>query len=243
MDVHPPLAKLLITLAGWLAGFNGDFDFKEIGKDYLEPGVPYVAMRLLPAIMGVLTIPTIFLTLKATGCRTSTAAFGAALLIFGQCLHDGFDSVLMNCRKWSSHTIAPYPSRLPIDHFHSIHSISVHMLHQSARARSNKSIRCNLVVLAGCYWSRSWCYSQCQMGRTVHNCLDRESNNSTTLGLDRRFQDCYYQTFHQAFARQSFLLDLYSNRFLHGFVRHPFHMSCQPRRWRRFHVIGIPSNS
>lgn len=90
MDVHPPLAKLLITLAGWLAGFNGDFDFKDIGKDYLEPGVPYVAMRLLPAIMGVLTIPTIFLTLKATGCRTSTAAFGASLLIFGKSFIDLF---------------------------------------------------------------------------------------------------------------------------------------------------------
>lgn len=82
MDVHPPLAKLLITLAGWAAGFDGSFDFKDIGKDYIEPKVPYVAMRLLPAILGVLTIPTIFLTLKATGCRTWTAGLGAALLIF-----------------------------------------------------------------------------------------------------------------------------------------------------------------
>ncbi|KAI1648828.1 glycosyltransferase family 39 protein [Daldinia loculata] len=82
MDVHPPLAKLLITLFGWLAGFNGDFDFKEIGKDYLEPGVPYVAMRLYPAICGIALIPTIFLTLKAAGCRTATAALGAAFLIF-----------------------------------------------------------------------------------------------------------------------------------------------------------------
>ncbi|KAL9036559.1 MAG: hypothetical protein Q9214_006080, partial [Letrouitia sp. 1 TL-2023] len=82
MDVHPPLAKLLLTLAGWLAGFDGDFDFKDIGKDYVEPGVPYVAMRLLPALMGVMTIPTIFLTLKATGCRTMTAAMGAGLIIF-----------------------------------------------------------------------------------------------------------------------------------------------------------------
>jgi dolichyl-phosphate-mannose-protein mannosyltransferase len=82
MDVHPPLAKLLITLAGFLAGFQGDFDFKDIGKDYLEPGVPYVAMRMLPAILGVLTIPTIFLTLKAYGCRTSTAAMGAILVTF-----------------------------------------------------------------------------------------------------------------------------------------------------------------
>lgn len=84
MDVHPPLAKLLITLAGWLAGFDGEFDFKDIGKDYLEPGVPYVAMRMLPAVLGVLTVSLMFLNLKATGCRTSTAVMGAGLVIFGR---------------------------------------------------------------------------------------------------------------------------------------------------------------
>lgn len=84
MDVHPPLAKLLITLAGWSAGFDGEFDFKDIGKDYLEPGVPYVAMRLLPALLGVLTIPAAFLTLKVKGCTTLTAAMGAALVTFGK---------------------------------------------------------------------------------------------------------------------------------------------------------------
>lgn len=90
MDVHPPLAKLLITLAGWLAGFDGEFDFKDIGKDYLEPGVPYVAMRMLPAILGVLTIPLMFLTLRASGCRTITAVLGAGVVIFGRspCLSD-----------------------------------------------------------------------------------------------------------------------------------------------------------
>ncbi|KAK3711834.1 Dolichyl-phosphate-mannose--protein mannosyltransferase 1 [Vermiconidia calcicola] len=82
MDVHPPLAKMLITLAGWLAGFDGDFDFKDIGKDYMEPGVPYVAMRLLPAICGVLAVPTMFLTLKASGCKTFTSAMGAGLVVF-----------------------------------------------------------------------------------------------------------------------------------------------------------------
>ena len=84
MDVHPPLAKLLLTLAGWLAGFDGEFDFKDIGKDYVEPGVPYVAMRMLPALMGVMTVPMIFLTLKAVGCKTMTATMGACLLIFGK---------------------------------------------------------------------------------------------------------------------------------------------------------------
>ncbi|KAL7275884.1 Dolichyl-phosphate-mannose--protein mannosyltransferase 1 [Rhizina undulata] len=86
MDVHPPLAKLLITLAGFLAGFDGSFDFKEIGKDYLESNVPYVAMRMLPAVLGVLVIPTMFLTLKAAGCSTTTAVLGAGLIIFENAL-------------------------------------------------------------------------------------------------------------------------------------------------------------
>lgn len=32
VDVHPPLAKLLITLAAFVFGFNGDFDFADIAK-------------------------------------------------------------------------------------------------------------------------------------------------------------------------------------------------------------------
>ncbi|KAG6899351.1 hypothetical protein C0993_011042 [Termitomyces sp. T159_Od127] len=32
VDVHPPLAKLLITLAAFVFGYDGQFDFKEIGK-------------------------------------------------------------------------------------------------------------------------------------------------------------------------------------------------------------------
>ena len=109
MDVHPPLAKLLLTLAGYLAGFDGEFDFKDIGKDYLEPGVPYVAMRLLPAIMGVMTVPTIFLTLKATGCRTMTATLGAGMIIFGMALqctrHQAADDIY---REWATYSISPY---------------------------------------------------------------------------------------------------------------------------------------
>lgn len=32
MDVHPPLAKLMITFVAWFAGYRGNFDFKDIGK-------------------------------------------------------------------------------------------------------------------------------------------------------------------------------------------------------------------
>jgi dolichyl-phosphate-mannose-protein mannosyltransferase len=32
VDVHPPLAKLLLTLAAFVFGYDGNFDFKDIGK-------------------------------------------------------------------------------------------------------------------------------------------------------------------------------------------------------------------
>lgn len=32
MDVHPPLAKLLITLVAFIFGYDGHFDFKDIAK-------------------------------------------------------------------------------------------------------------------------------------------------------------------------------------------------------------------
>ncbi|RHZ75364.1 hypothetical protein Glove_216g188 [Diversispora epigaea] len=82
MDVHPPLAKLLITLAGVLGGFEGNFDFKEIGKDYLEPKVPYVSMRLMPAFLGVMVIPMAYLTIKLAGFSRASAFLVATLLIF-----------------------------------------------------------------------------------------------------------------------------------------------------------------
>lgn len=31
MDVHPPLAKMLIALTGWIFGLDPSFMFKEIG--------------------------------------------------------------------------------------------------------------------------------------------------------------------------------------------------------------------
>jgi dolichyl-phosphate-mannose--protein O-mannosyl transferase len=131
MDVHPPLAKMLITLAGWLAGFNGDFDFKDIGKDYLEPGVPYVSMRLLPAVCGILTIPTMFLTLKATGCRTTTAALGAGLVIFGTTPFLSLSrNMLTASRQRPAYPIAPHPSRLSSRHLHCHYRVSFYELHK-----------------------------------------------------------------------------------------------------------------
>ncbi|KAF8590299.1 glycosyltransferase family 39 protein [Ramaria rubella] len=80
VDVHPPLAKLLITLAAFVGGFDGQFDFKDIGKPYQN--VPYVMMRLLPATLGVALVPLTYLTLRALDCRATTALLGSLFITF-----------------------------------------------------------------------------------------------------------------------------------------------------------------
>ncbi|KAJ7886184.1 glycosyltransferase family 39 protein [Mycena olivaceomarginata] len=80
VDVHPPLAKLLITLAAFIFGYDGNFDFKDIGKPYDD--VPYVAMRLVPALFGIATIPLSYLTLRGLDCRATTALLASLFLTF-----------------------------------------------------------------------------------------------------------------------------------------------------------------
>ena len=90
MDVHPPLAKLMITLAAWLHGFHGDFDFGEIGTEYLttkgKEAVPYVAMRSVGAWFGTCTVPLAYLTLRGLRMRPASALLGALLVLFDNAL-------------------------------------------------------------------------------------------------------------------------------------------------------------
>ncbi|GAA6009588.1 hypothetical protein JCM11491_001025 [Sporobolomyces phaffii] len=83
MDVHPPLAKLLITLVAWVFGFEGgQFDFKDIGREYGPEHVPYIAMRLLPATLGLALVPLTYLTLRALQLRPATALLGSTFVLF-----------------------------------------------------------------------------------------------------------------------------------------------------------------
>ncbi|KAI9225614.1 MAG: glycosyltransferase family 39 protein [Piptocephalis tieghemiana] len=82
MDVHPPLAKLMLAGAGSAAGYDGQFNFSKIRMDYIKPGVPYVAMRMLPAVQGILLVPTAYLTLRVGGGSVASATLAALAIIF-----------------------------------------------------------------------------------------------------------------------------------------------------------------
>lgn len=62
-DVHPPLGKILVSLAGVLSGFDGNFEF-ESGHDYPKE-VPFIRMRILMAVYGILMVPVAYLTAQS----------------------------------------------------------------------------------------------------------------------------------------------------------------------------------
>ncbi|PVU97499.1 hypothetical protein BB561_000513 [Smittium simulii] len=81
-DLHPPLAKLMFTAAGKLSGYDGIYDFNNIGDSYITNNVSYIGMRLMSAILGVLTIPATFVTVRAAGFGITSALFGAIAVCF-----------------------------------------------------------------------------------------------------------------------------------------------------------------
>lgn len=59
-DVHPPLGKMLVGLAGLISGYRGQFEFKS-GETY-PADVNYIGMRVILAMFGVAMVPLAWFT-------------------------------------------------------------------------------------------------------------------------------------------------------------------------------------
>ncbi|TQS36798.1 hypothetical protein Golomagni_02742 [Golovinomyces magnicellulatus] len=81
-DVHPPFGKLLFALMGWFVGYDGRFHFENIGDSYIVNKVPYVAYRSMPAFLGALTIPVVFLIMWESGYTLPACILSASLILF-----------------------------------------------------------------------------------------------------------------------------------------------------------------
>ncbi|KAL0640349.1 Dolichyl-phosphate-mannose--protein mannosyltransferase 4 [Maublancomyces gigas] len=81
-DVHPPFGKLLFALMGWFVGYDGHFKFDNIGDSYIDNKVPYVAFRAMPALMGSLTVPVVFLTMWESGYSLPACLVATGLVLF-----------------------------------------------------------------------------------------------------------------------------------------------------------------
>ena len=82
-DVHPPLGKMMIAWAGWMAGFDGGFEFDEL---VYPPNVPYHHMRRLPAVFGALTVPVAYRTARAMGYTRLSASLAAWMVALDNAL-------------------------------------------------------------------------------------------------------------------------------------------------------------
>ncbi|XP_059951754.1 protein O-mannosyl-transferase 2 isoform X2 [Mesoplodon densirostris] len=79
-DVHPPLGKMLIGLAGYLSGYDGTFLFQKPGDKYEHHS--YLGMRGFCAFLGALLIPFAYLTVLELSQSLPAALLTAALLTF-----------------------------------------------------------------------------------------------------------------------------------------------------------------
>ncbi|GES58799.1 mannosyltransferase PMTI [Aspergillus terreus] len=93
-DVHPPFGKLLFAFMGWLVGYDGHFLFDNIGDNYIEHKVPYVALRAMPATLGALTIPVVFLIMWESGYSLPACVLAAGLVLFDNA-HIGEDRLIL----------------------------------------------------------------------------------------------------------------------------------------------------
>lgn len=79
-DVHPPLGKMLVGLSGYMAGYNGSFEFKS-GETYPEE-LNYTFMRLFNSTFGALCVPVAYYTARELNLRRPAVWLVTLMVLF-----------------------------------------------------------------------------------------------------------------------------------------------------------------
>ncbi|KAL8786618.1 MAG: hypothetical protein Q9195_008140 [Heterodermia aff. obscurata] len=79
-DVHPPLGKMLVGLSGYLANYNGSFEFKS-GETYPEE-LNYTFMRLFNSTFGALCVPVAYYTARELNLRRPAVWLVTMMVLF-----------------------------------------------------------------------------------------------------------------------------------------------------------------
>ena len=79
-DVHPPLGKMLVGFSGYIAGYNGSFDFQS-GAEY-PAHVPYVQMRIFNSAFSIVCVPLAYFTAKAIGFSLPVVWIFTCMVLF-----------------------------------------------------------------------------------------------------------------------------------------------------------------
>ncbi|CCH45891.1 dolichyl-phosphate-mannose-proteinmannosyltransferase [Wickerhamomyces ciferrii] len=79
-DVHPPLGKMLVGLSGYIAGYNGSWDFPS-GQQYPDY-IDYVKMRIFNATFSALVVPLAYFTAKSIGFSIPSVWLFTIMVIF-----------------------------------------------------------------------------------------------------------------------------------------------------------------
>ncbi|KAI9716884.1 MAG: hypothetical protein M1812_005033 [Candelaria pacifica] len=79
-DVHPPLGKMLVGLSGYIAGYNGSFEFKS-GETYPE-NLNYTSMRVFNASFGALCVPVAYYTARELNFRRPAVWLVTLMVLF-----------------------------------------------------------------------------------------------------------------------------------------------------------------
>ncbi|KAK7103260.1 protein O-mannosyl-transferase 2-like [Littorina saxatilis] len=79
-DVHPPLGKMMVGLAGYLTGYNGSFPFAKPGDEYGDTN--YVGMRVFCALLGAALVPMAYQCVYLLTQSLVASIFAASFILF-----------------------------------------------------------------------------------------------------------------------------------------------------------------